>query len=94
MESNEVAMETNTKSNQPSKQADRRKVPQLPYRKLNLPFPPTALISEEQLEEIHEASLDVLEQVGVVFLSKRALNIFKAAEVDVPPPDPCTPYEL
>ncbi len=83
MESNEVAMETNTKSNQPSKQADRRKVPQLPYRKLNFPFPPTALISEEQLEEIHEASLDVLEQVGVVFLSKRALNIFKAAGADV-----------
>ncbi len=77
-------METSNKRSQSAKKSNRRIVPQLPYRKLYFPFPPTALISEEQLEEIHEASLDVLEQVGIEFLSKRALAIFKAggAEVD------------
>jgi len=76
-------METSNKSDQTVKQPNRRKVPQLPYRKLDFPFPPTELLSEEQLEEIHEASLDVLEQVGVEFLSKRALNVFKSAGAEV-----------
>ncbi len=84
MEANQNATETHTKPNQSARQTNRREVPQLPYSNLDFPFPPTALISEEQLEEVHEASLDVLEQVGVEFLSNRALSIFKSggAEVD------------
>ncbi len=83
MEINKETVQTNNERSQSVKQTNRRKVPQLPYRKLDFPFPPTVLISEEQLEEIHEASLDVLEQVGVEFLSKRALGIFKAAGAEV-----------
>ena len=79
-------METNKGSKLQEKRSRKtsvRKVPQLPWRKLNIPFPPTALISEEQLEEIHDASLDVLEQVGLEFLGKRALGLFKAAGAEV-----------
>jgi len=83
MEINKETVQTNNEPGQSAKRTNRRKVPQLPYRKLDFPFPPTELISEEQLEEIHEASLDVLEQVGVEFLSKRALAIFKAAGAEV-----------
>ena len=83
METNKKEVETSNERNQSSKQANRRKVPQLPYRNLDFPYAPTNLLSEEQLEEIHETSLEVLEQVGVAFLSKRALSVFKAAGADV-----------
>lgn len=76
-------MEIGNNSDQSVKQSNVRKVPQIPYRNLDFPYAPTNLLSEEQLEEIHETSLDVLEQVGVAFLSERALNVFKAAGADV-----------
>jgi len=83
MQTNKEAIQTSNKPNPSAGQTGRRKVPQLPWSKLDFPFPPTALISEEQLEEIHAASLEVLEQVGIEFLSRRALAVFKAAGAEV-----------
>ena len=56
---------------------------QLPWRRLRNPYPPIPALSEEGLEAIHEASLTVLEDLGIEFLSPRALGLLKAAGATV-----------
>ena len=59
-------------------------VPRLAWKKVVNPYPPLEILSADQLEAIHQASLEVLRDTGVKFLSARARKIFKAAggEVD------------
>ena len=66
---------------------------QLPYQQLRNPFPPMELLSAEQLERIHGASLRVLEEIGVNFLLDEARDILKAAGADVRPNDPRVRFE-
>jgi trimethylamine---corrinoid protein Co-methyltransferase len=42
------------------------------------------LLSDEQVERVHEASLEILEQVGMLVRNKRAVEIFSehGAQVD------------
>ena len=42
-----------------------------------LPFPPVAIVSEDQLEAIHEASLTMLTEIGMDFLHPEAKAILK-----------------
>ena len=56
---------------------------QLPFQQLQNPYKPVELISEDQLEAIHQASLTVLEDIGINFLLPEAREILKTAGADV-----------
>jgi trimethylamine--corrinoid protein Co-methyltransferase len=56
---------------------------QPPYRNLKNPLPPTNLISQDELESIHLASLCVLKEIGVDVLHDEARRIMKDAGADV-----------
>ncbi|WP_187971362.1 trimethylamine methyltransferase family protein [Aquibium microcysteis] len=56
---------------------------QPPFRRLKRPFPPTAIVSEDQLESIHLASLRVLSEIGLDVLHEGARRIMKEAGADV-----------
>lgn len=56
---------------------------QPPFRQLKIPYSPTKLISDDELESIHLASLRVLKEIGVDVLHDEARNIMKAHGADV-----------
>ncbi|WP_439500840.1 trimethylamine methyltransferase family protein [Aminobacter ciceronei] len=56
---------------------------QPPFRQLKIPFAPTKLISDDELESIHLASLRVLREIGVDVLHDEARRIMKAHGADV-----------
>ncbi|MDX2315201.1 MAG: trimethylamine methyltransferase family protein [Gammaproteobacteria bacterium] len=58
-------------------------VVQLPFQQLRNPYPPMEILSADELESIHEASLDLLERVGINFLLPEARDILAAAGADV-----------
>jgi len=58
---------------------------QLPFRHLKNPFKPTTGVSEDELEAIHQASLAVLEEIGMDFLHEGAKEILRAAGADIAP---------
>ena len=53
------------------------------YRKLSHRFVPTALLSEDELEAIHNASLTILEEMGMDFMHEEARARLKQAGADV-----------
>jgi trimethylamine--corrinoid protein Co-methyltransferase len=56
-----------------------------PAAQPRLPFAPVALVSEDQLEAIHEASLTILGEIGMDFLHEGARSLLKEAGADVDP---------
>lgn len=58
---------------------------QLPWQSLTNPYQAAEVLTEEQLEHIHCASLDILEQQGLVFLLDEARQLLKDAGADVRP---------
>ncbi|MEQ1950539.1 trimethylamine methyltransferase family protein [Mesorhizobium sp. CN2-181] len=56
---------------------------QPPFRQLKIPFQPTKLISDDELESIHLASLRVLKEIGVDVLHEGARKIMKEHGADV-----------
>ncbi len=56
----------------------------LKWRKVVNPYPPFNILSDDQVEEVHRASLTVLRDFGIKFLSPIARNVFidAGAEVD------------
>jgi trimethylamine--corrinoid protein Co-methyltransferase len=58
-------------------------IPQLPLRRVRNPYPPMALLSGDQIEAIHEASLHILENFGIEVMSPRALALFEKAGATV-----------
>jgi trimethylamine--corrinoid protein Co-methyltransferase len=54
-------------------------IPQLPLRRVRNPYPPMALLSADQVEAIHEASLHILENFGIELMNARALSLFEKA---------------
>lgn len=59
---------------------------QLPRRAVRNPYPPMALLSGDQIEAIHDASMYILENFGVEIMSARARSIFAAAGAEVDQP--------
>ncbi len=59
-------------------------IPRLAWEKLVNPYSPLEILSADQVEAIHHASLEVLRDTGIKFLSARARNIFASigGEVD------------
>ncbi|HEV2507695.1 MAG TPA: trimethylamine methyltransferase family protein [Mesorhizobium sp.] len=58
-------------------------IPQLPPRRVENPYPPMALLSADQVEAIHDASLHILENLGIEVMNRRALEVFQNAGADV-----------
>jgi trimethylamine--corrinoid protein Co-methyltransferase len=54
-------------------------VPQLPWRRLVNPYRPVEILSADQVEAIHRASLRILSEIGLEVLGDRALDAFAAA---------------
>ena len=53
------------------------------YRQLSSPFPVMSLVSDDQLESVHTAALDVLEDLGIKVLLPEARDLFRAAGAKV-----------
>ncbi|TGV67655.1 methyltransferase, partial [Mesorhizobium sp. M00.F.Ca.ET.149.01.1.1] len=58
-------------------------IPQLPPRRVQNPYPPMALLSADQIEAIHQASMHILENFGIEVMSPRALSLFERAGAKV-----------
>ena len=56
-----------------------QRVAQSPYRRPRLTFPRTPGVSEDELEAIHDASLTILEEIGLDVLLPEAREIYAAA---------------
>ena len=56
---------------------------QPPFRQLKIPFKPTEIVSADELESIHNASLKVLREIGVDVLHEGARKIMKDHGADV-----------
>ena len=56
---------------------------QSPKRRSKLPFPPVDLLSVDQIESIHETSLEVLREVGMEVMLPEARDRLKAAGAEV-----------
>ena len=54
-------------------------IPRLPWRRLVNPFRPLEILSADQLETIHRASLRILAEVGLEVLGDRALDLLAGA---------------
>ncbi len=66
----------------PRRRRARRSKPsieQLPWQSLRNTYPKTELLSAASLDAIHEASLRILEETGVVVLDQQAIELYKAA---------------
>lgn len=64
---------------------ERRQSPYMtiPFAPIDIPFPPIALLDEEAVEKIHDASMRVLENTGIEFWDDEALAIWRQAGADV-----------
>jgi len=58
-------------------------IPQPPWRRLVNAYAPIEVLSADQVESIHRASLRILEEIGMEFLSDEALDVLAAAGADV-----------
>ena len=47
------------------------------------PYPPFAIFSDDEIESIHQASLDVLARFGMNFCLPEAVDILKSAGAEV-----------
>lgn len=54
-----------------------------PFRLLQNPWPPLAVISPAAEDRLHEASVQILENTGIEFLDDEALDLFAQAGADV-----------
>lgn len=54
-------------------------IPQLPWTRVLNPYPPMQILSEEQMDKLHGASMRVLSELGIKVMSRRVLDIFEAA---------------
>ncbi len=65
------------------KKRNAQTVQRLAWQRVVNPYPPLEILSADQVEAIHEASLEVLRDAGVKFLSQLARNIFRQAGASV-----------
>ena len=62
-------------------------VSQRPWRRVSNPYKPIAVLSADQIEQIHQASLEVIETLGADIWCDEALDIFAAAGAEVDRPN-------
>lgn len=51
----------------------------LPFKVLNNFLPPVQMLSEDQIEQLHNASMRILEEIGIRFMDAEALDIWNRA---------------
>ena len=61
------------------KARDTKSVPRLDWNRVVNPYPPLEILSADQIEAIHQASLEVLRDAGIKYLSATARKLFRAA---------------
>ena len=61
----------------PESEGSGRKISQSKWQRLSSPYPQTGIISEDELESIHSASLRILSEIGIDFLDMTARGILK-----------------
>ena len=73
------------RTKQRAQQRGKGRVAQAPWRRLRNPFQPIGILSPDQIEALHDTSLNSLEQFGIEFRSEKALGILRnaGAEVDL-----------
>ena len=54
------------------------RIPQLPWRDVQLPWSPIAIADEEQVEAIHTTSMRILSELGIRVLSTKVMDLFEA----------------
>ncbi len=65
------------------READAGKLPQLPWGQPQYPFKPMEILSADQLEDIHNASMRILEELGIELMSAEARQMFAEAGAEV-----------
>lgn len=55
----------------------------LPFREVQSPIAPVEWVSAEKIEKIHDASMWILENVGMAFMDQEALDLWEAAGAKV-----------
>jgi len=58
-------------------------IQQLPWLHVRNPYPPMQVLSAEQLEQVHDTSMRVLEEIGIEFMDDRALDLLAEAGAEV-----------
>jgi len=58
-------------------------VPQLPWQRVDNPYPPMEPLSADQVEAIHQASLNILENLGIEVMGEDVQALFRDAGADV-----------
>ena len=58
-------------------------IQQLPWRQIENPYPPQEILLAGQLEQVHQASLTLLENQGMRILHQGARKLLAAAGADV-----------
>lgn len=73
------------RTKQRAQQRGQGRVAQAPWRRLRNPYQPIEILSADQIEALHDTSLNILEQFGIEFRSDKALGILRnaGAEVDL-----------
>jgi trimethylamine--corrinoid protein Co-methyltransferase len=51
----------------------------IPFQTLQNPYAPYEILTANQIERIHQASLRILEEIGMEFLDREALDLWKSA---------------
>lgn len=54
-------------------------IPQLPWEQVRNPYPPMALLDEEQMEALHATSMRVLSELGIRVMGDNVLALFERA---------------
>jgi len=80
-----LSTETQTPRKRRRKRAAPQKprIPQLERTRLSNPFQPLDPLSDEQLDEIHNASMQLLEEQGIEVMGELALQLFRQAGAEV-----------
>ena len=68
-----------------SRRAARKRLPieTLPFKALYNFLPPTQMLSEDQLEQLHQASMRIVEEIGITFMDDEAVEVWAAAGAKV-----------
>ena len=78
-----------TTKSQPKKRRHTRRralptgIRQPPWQSIRNPYPPAEILSSDALEDIHHASLSILEQIGIEILLPEAAEYFRQAGAHV-----------
>ena len=86
-----MAFDSGTRMTRAGRRPRRERDPgpsQAPPRQLYNPYPPFEILSADQIETIHHASLRVLAEIGINFLLPEARDILREAGADVDPDGP------